>query len=513
MVDLTVLPSLNYYHENIPVGAATNWQAVAYPSSGAYVRGSIDGTYTTDIYEPVHPYILGTVTNVRISYAAKATTSGHHSRPLIRMGETNSAGTAETVPGDGVWRTYVYDWAVNPITGQAWTDDNILNLLFGVQQDHSGVQITEVRLLVTYTPTPWGTLYAVGAYTIFQRWILQSSQTLEVSGNITCAALHNQPLVSGVDCVIAGSGTLSGGYTSSDRNLIELAGTCEVRGTDSTHPLIIERNLNNGLLFFNPTNCLCQDVVAQDCRSGTSSTPVLGNAAIGVPILFYGPGSGNIMRRCTIKRGGLHGFQFYGSSNNLVEDVIVDGVAGYFGGSFYQSNNSIARRVTFSNTRREGFNAMQCVNPQLLDFGSKDSQTDYGISFYQTEGGAIQRGYIYRSWKDGVALVAADNCQLDHVYIDDPARGRFFHVGHYSGIVLEGADNLSCDGNVVENCFIWDKGNPKLMSYGIQEGAYMHAGVNLTDNNIIRNNYVFGNKDAPVKVMGSGTVATNNGII
>lgn len=510
MVTLTLYPRLNSSAHLTP-NTGTNYAAVddaVADDDTTYVQGAA-GQWLEDLYVHDCPCSLGTISSIVVRMRCKGA-AGEKARTRMYNQLNDTGYNGSDISLTTSYANYDTTYNTNPRTGVAWTWAELPYVYYGVQLYGATARCTLHQIIVTYTPSA-GTITISADQTSRVCYRLTSGQTLHINDYIVFkrSSLNPSDMVIGTDCNITGGGYFEGDFVSSQSNLIDLFGTSSVIGTSSTVPLHIINNLFTGICFNDPTNCLCQDVAVSDCRSGTSTVPVVGDASSGVPILFYGAGSGNTMRRCDIKRGGLHGFQFYQNSDNLVDACSVDGVFGYFGGSFYQSDRSVCQNSTFANTRREGFNLMQCVGSSLTDFAVRNGQTDYGVSDYLCDGSTIQRGTIDRTHKDGLAIVGSDNGQYDHIVITKACQGRY--IGHYAGIMLEGSDSVGCENNIVEWCTIEDLDHRQI--FNIKEVAYIPSGTNLTNSNIIRNNRCYGAIRGPVRTVGSLSTQSNNGMI
>ena len=508
MTDVAILPSADNHIELIPSSSGANWTHVlAWPD---YVRGSADNVYKTDIYSPLVTILAGTVTNVRLHYSLRADEVGHYARCTIELDGTQYGGTEHNVPGDGVWREYYHDFPTNPATGlpwQAWPDIALIN--FGIQLGHTSMCATVIYIVVTYAPSLGTTMYANYLGNVFAQWVLNNYQTLEVHGYLGRAAGHTKPLAIGTSGRVVGDGIMDGNYIQYADPVIFLAGESRVTGVSDTSRLTIRNSLYHGVQINYPYYCLVQDVDFLDCRSGTSTVPTTGDSVLGMGLWLNGAGTGNVLRRLNVKRCGIHGVQVCGSDNNLLDNINVDGVYGYFGLSLYQTDNTIAQNISTANTRREGVNLMQCVGSSLTDFAVRNGQTDYGVSDYLCDGSTIQRGTIDRTHKDGLAIVGSDNGQYDHIVITKACQGRY--IGHYAGIMLEGSDSVGCENNIVEWCTIEDLDHRQI--FNIKEVAYIPSGTNLTNSNIIRNNRCYGAIRGPVRTVGSLSTQSNNGVI
>lgn len=500
-----LLPTGDSYATLSVVGASPHYAAVRDNNSSRYVHGASDAGYTADVYWFPAPQSAGTINSISLQCVVIATTANHHVKMSMSAGMYYAA--EHTIPRDSSPHTYTDSWTINPDTGLAWTWADIANDFYGqcgIAADHSTVNIFYFAYIIDYTPSTPATIYLrASGIPIRDQYLLTSGQIFANHGYFMRSS-HNldQMVVGSTGSKVTGPGAIDGMFAGGLSPLISLAGTCEVSGSSSTTPLYIRNNLYHGIQCDAPASCIFQDLVIEDCRSGTSTVPVIGDASLGMGLWLNGAGTGNILRRLNVKRCGIHGIQVYGSNNNLLDYINVDGVYGYFGLSLYQTDGTTAQNVTTANTRREGINAMECDYTMLTDVESHDAQTDYGICVYMCNHGTITRPVVYRSWKDGISLEGASNFAVTDGELVDVGRGNY--VGHHSGIILQGSTGYDCLSNSISGCTITDKHH--YLIYPIKEA------INTDDigSNTITNNSGYGTRRKVVRLVGTGSTESGN---
>lgn len=335
------------------------------------------------------------------------------------------------------------------------------------------------------------TEYILDGGTVSQTLNLVGTDTLVIDGTVTVAQSLQAPAfiaTGATDIEIAAGAVLDGGFRPSGEQPLGLVNEGDgalVHGTGT-----FKNNLHSGIVFLNSSNSEFNGPSVTDCRSDTTIN------ALGCGVSFYGLGSHNSLKNSTVKRCGLHGWQDYQGDDFLAEYVDVDGVYSMFGGSIWDVERATVRNCTAANTQREGFNAMLAEYVDLLQFVGREGRSDFGVSYYLTTFGHITDLKIYRSFKDGLALIGASGHVVDGLEVYDPVKAADSYVGHKAALQIEGSAGIAAEANLIKSATLYDAG--KTTRFSVKEVAHSPEGVNLTRGNLVLGIKPYGYRKAPV---------------
>lgn len=331
--------------------------------------------------------------------------------------------------------------------------------------------------------------------TIAETLYLSSGDSLTIRGYVqrSPSLLSSMFIANGtVDIEIEAGAVLDGKRRASGTNplgLIQNGPGSVVHGTGT-----MTGNIHTGLAILNSAEAIVNGPTFTDCFSDYSVS------AQGCGVWFYNS-PGSILKNSTIDRVGLHGFQAMGCDGFLAEYVQASRVYNAFGGSIYLCEGATVQYCNFQNTHRENFNVMDSADVDFLSSICRNGKSDYGMSYYRTEGGTVEDISISNSGKEALALAAATGCHVNRVTAVNPCQ--IDYTGHYAGFLVEACDSLPCESNLIENCEIYDTRQFPKVIYSVKEVAYAPQGTNLTRHNLYLNNKCYGFERCPVQLVDS----------
>jgi len=147
---------------------------ISYPSYPAYshYNNSVwtdSGSWQTDLYTLPNPVRDGIITNVRVHFRGRVSSSRDHNqrgRTAISIGGSTYFGSETPLYG-GAGSDYYTDYALNPKTSANWTWDELDSLLAGVSliaynSSYSYAMSDSVWVVVTSVPVSAGGAQIIG---------------------------------------------------------------------------------------------------------------------------------------------------------------------------------------------------------------------------------------------------------------------------------------------------------------------------------------------------------------
>lgn len=143
------------YTENTP-SAGANWQCAGDNNDATYVWNSSNPTYKRDTYVTAnHTTESGAINTVTFYFRIQDSTATAQAKPLLISHSTLYTGTNQS-DGTHSFVTKNESWVTNPVTGNAWTWDEIDDLQIGISMacTNNGVdnaQMADCWIIINYS--------------------------------------------------------------------------------------------------------------------------------------------------------------------------------------------------------------------------------------------------------------------------------------------------------------------------------------------------------------------------